>query len=52
MATVQVCKINRLINYLTPEQNTKKIIVRWSSTPKDLGLKWHFKRQFLLIKLV
>lgn len=38
-ATVQMCKMNKLINYFTSWHKTKKVIVRWSSTPKDLGLK-------------
>lgn len=52
-ATVQGCKTNKLINYFTPWHKTKKVLVRWSSTPKRLGFEVTFlKRQFLLIKLV
>lgn len=38
-ATVQVCKMNKLINNFTSWHKTKKALVRWSSTPKDLGWK-------------
>lgn len=51
-ATVQMCKMNKLINYFTCWHKTKKVIARWSSTPKTWVWSDILKRQFLLIKLV